>query len=124
MKDALPVILFFAALIAPMRTLAEPQERTSTVADRQLIKLTVYNGGTALVHDRRRVMLKAGVNRLAWRAVSASMDPTSALLDPVGNDRLAVLEQNFDFDLLDPNALLQRYVGKEVTIVHDPQFPA
>ncbi len=122
MKHALPVILIFAALIAPMRTLAEPQERTSTVADRQLINLTVYNGGTALVHDRRRVTLKAGVNRLAWRDVSASMDPTSALLDPVGNDRLTVLEQNFDFDLLDPNALLQRYVGKEVTIVHDSQF--
>ncbi len=122
MKRALPVALIFAALIVPMRTLAEPQERTSTVADRQLINLTVYNGGTALVHDRRRVTLDAGINLLAWRDVSASMDPTSALLDPVGDDRLTVLEQNFDFDLLDPNALLQRYVGKEVTIVHDPQF--
>jgi hypothetical protein len=101
MKHALPVILFLVALVAPMRTLAEPQERTSTVVDRQLVNLTVYNGGSALVHDRRRVTLNAGINHLAWRDVSASMDPTSALLDPIGNDRLTVLEQNFDYDLLE-----------------------
>ena len=102
---------------------AEPSERTSTVADRQFVNLTIYNGGTALVHDRRRVKLTAGVNRIAWRDVSANMDSTSALLEAIGSSNsVSVLEQNFDYDLLDPSALLQKYVGRQVVVVHDPRF--
>jgi hypothetical protein len=105
-----------------MRTPADQPERTSTVADRESVNLTIYNGGLSLVHDRRCVELSEGVNLLAWRDVSAQMDATSVLLDSGSSNSLTVLEQNFDFDLLDPSALSQRYVGKQVTIVHDPQF--
>jgi hypothetical protein len=70
---------------------AGPTERTSTVAERRLINLTVYNGGTALIRDRRIVRLEPGLNRLAWRDVSADMDATSALLEPIGGtDTIAV----------------------------------
>ncbi len=91
---------------------------TSTVADRQFVNLTVYNGGVALVHDRRRVRLNAGVNRLGWRDVSATMDATSALLESLTSDKVDVLEQNFNFDVLNPQALLQKSVGREVIVVH------
>ncbi|HEY8298518.1 MAG TPA: DUF4139 domain-containing protein [Candidatus Baltobacteraceae bacterium] len=123
MSRMLSLLFAVVALIVPVVTVADTPERTSTVADRHLVNVTVYNGGTALVHDRRRVFLNAGVNRIAWRDVSANMDPSSALLEDVdapGN--VNVLEQNFDFDLLDPSALLQRYVGRDVTVVHDPRF--
>jgi len=122
MKRVLSFVLLAAAFAVPVATFAEPPERTSTVADRDLVNLTIYNGGTALVHDRRRVSLEAGVDRLAWRDVSAQMDATSALLEGDGDGEISVLEQNFDYDLLDPAALLNRYVGREVTVVHDPQF--
>ncbi len=83
------------------------QERAVTVNDRERINLTVYNGGTALVHDRRRVGLNSGINRIAWRDVSAKIDPTSALLESIDlSSPIEVLEQNFNFDLLDPSALL------------------
>src|SRR5262249_30521852 len=79
-------------------------------------------GSMSLVHDRRRISLAGGLNRIAWRDVSASMDATSALLDDVGSGGVRVLEQNLDYDLLNPNALLQKYVGRDVVVVHDPQF--
>jgi hypothetical protein len=51
------------------------------------------------------------------------MDSTSALLEAIGSSNsISVLEQNFDYDLLDPSALLQKYVGREVVVVHDPRF--
>lgn len=123
MSRALLLSLVLVGLIAPAHIAAEPAARTSTVADRESVNLTVYNGGTALVHDRRRVTLDNGVNRIAWRDVSAQMDPTSALVESFGADPVRVLEQNYNFDLLNPDALLQKYVGHNVIVVHDPRFP-
>jgi hypothetical protein len=123
MTHRFAVALFLIAFTLPPATLADTGERTSTIHDRESLNLTVYNGGTALIHDRRRVTLTGGVNRIAWRDVSAGIDPTSALLEPVGSAKpITVLEQNFDFDLLDPSALLQKYVGKDVIVVHDARF--
>jgi len=51
------------------------------------------------------------------------MDPTSALLDSLGPmGPVSVTEQNFDFDLFNPDALLDKYVGHDVIVVHDPRF--
>jgi hypothetical protein len=51
------------------------------------------------------------------------MDPTSAILEPTGtNNRIPVREQNFDYDLLDPSALLRKYVGRDVTVIHEAEF--
>lgn len=116
-------IAAFLLCAMPSRTSADPREWTTTIADRQSVNLTIYNGGTALIHDRRTVRLSDGLNRIAWRDVSAQMDPTSALLQSIGPaNALHVVEQNFNFDLLDPSALLDRYVGREVTVVHEARF--
>ncbi len=123
MKRIFSTFLMFGILAMPAGAFADPPEHTSTVADRQSINLTVYNGGTALVHDRRIVHLTDGLNRVAWRDVSAGMDPTTTLLEGVASSaKIAVVEQNFDFDLLDPAALMQKYVGHEVTVVHEARF--
>jgi hypothetical protein len=117
------VSLILAALVAPLRPSADPGERASTVGERLSLNVTVYNGGAALIHDRRVVPLEEGLNRIAWRDVSAQMDATSAILEPVGGTNLiGVREQNFDYDLLDPQALLQKFVGREVTVVHEARF--
>ncbi|MFN2529076.1 MAG: DUF4139 domain-containing protein [Candidatus Baltobacteraceae bacterium] len=117
------LLLTFISLVAVTSAQAAPAERTSTVSDREHLNLTIYNGAMSLVHDRRTISLTSGLNRIAWRDVSANMDPTSALLEASGaGNRVDVLEQNFNFDLLDPAALLQKSVGHEVTIVHEPRF--
>lgn len=109
-----------ACSLAPIASGADTSERQSTSADRQQINLTIYNGGSSLVHDRRSVTLTPGTNAVAWRDVSGNMDATSAILDDLTTPGATqVLEQNFDFDLLKPSTLLDKYVGKTVTVVHE-----
>jgi len=82
--------------------------------------VTIYNGDLALIHDRRHVALERGENRIAWRDVSANLDGTSSLLESISSPgTVSLLEQNFDFDLLKPSALLEKAVGSTVLVIHD-----
>jgi len=82
------------------------------------LSLTVYNQGTALVRDRRQIQLREGVNELRFGDVAASIDPTSVLFrsltDPSGT---AVLEQNYEYDLVGAAALLEKYLDQSITVV-------
>lgn len=105
------------ALTAKVVTVDNP-EISSTLQDQQAVAVTIYNGDLALVKDQRKITLKTGVNKLAIRDVSAQIRPETALLRSISNPGSLVLqEQNFDFDLLTPAKLLEKYVGKIVSIV-------
>lgn len=89
----------------------------STLEDQTAVAVTIYNDDLALVKDRRTLQLPAGDSQLAFRGVSAKMQPETAMLRHVSKpDALTVMEQNFDFDLLTPASLLEKYVGKRVQI--------
>lgn len=105
---------------APARSvLAEPGEHTSTLGDQQAVSVTIYNDNLALVRDERRITLPKGTLRVALRDVSAQMDPSTALLHSLtSGGAISVVEQNFNFDLLSPEKLLEKYVGREVTVIH------
>jgi len=90
---------------------------TSTAENQTGVAVTIYNGDLALVKDARRVRLDAGENRLAWRDVSARMQPETALLRSLDGKPLTLLEQNFDFDLLTPQTLLKKSVGEKVRVI-------
>ena len=92
-------------------------EQTSTAADREATAVTVYNSDLALVKEVRHVDLASGLNRLSLREVSAQMRPETALLKATTGKPLELVEQNFDFDLLTPAKLLDKYVGREVTVI-------
>jgi hypothetical protein len=109
--------LLFLFLAAPP-VFAEPMELRSTLADQQEVAVTIYNENLALVRDQRKVTLQQGENRLALREVSAGIRPETALLRSLDKDAgVRVIEQNFDFDLLTPQKLLEKYVGKKVQVV-------
>jgi hypothetical protein len=94
------------------------EESRSTLNDQQSVAVTIYNQDLALVKDTRKVTIKVGLNALALRDVSAQMRPETALLRSINAPgSLALLEQNFDFDLLTPQKMLEKYVGKTVGIV-------
>jgi hypothetical protein len=98
---------------------ADPGEQVSTLADQRAVGVTIYNTDLALVRDRRHAALPSGQSRLALRDVSAHIQPETALLQSVGNPgRIAVLEQNFNYDLLSPQKLLEKYVGRDVDVYH------
>jgi hypothetical protein len=96
----------------------ETDEIRSTLQDQQKVAVTIYNDNLALVKDQRKTQLKNGQFTLAFRDVSAQIRPETALLRSLGNSgKLSVVEQNFDFDLLTPAKLLEKYLGKSVSII-------
>jgi hypothetical protein len=97
---------------------ADTGERVSTLGDQRAVGITIYNADLALVRDRRHVTLPKGESHLALRDVSAKIQPETALLTSItAPSRLNVIEQNFDYDLLSPQKLLEKYVGRDVDVV-------
>lgn len=109
--------LLALAALACISTAQAAEERRSTAADQTALAVTIYNGDLALVKDARRVKLSGGENLLAWREVSARMQPETALLRSLDGRRLTLLEQNFDFDLLTPQKMLEKSVGESVRVI-------
>ena len=112
-------LLAIAMLLAAsaVQSAGPVRDVSSGAADREAVAVTVYNDDLALVKERRRVDLPSGLTRLSLREVAAQMRPETALLRAVSGQPLGLIEQNFDFDLLTPQKLLEKYVGREVTVI-------
>lgn len=107
-----------SVFLASNPALADNAEQRSTLNDQQEVAVTIYNNNLALVKDQRKLTLASGQVALAFRDVSAQMRPETALLRSISAPgSLSVIEQNFDFDLLTPQKLLEKYVGKTVGII-------
>ncbi len=90
---------------------------TSTEGDRTSAEITVYNVGLGLVKDRRNVLLAQGESTLLFMDVASQVIPSSVSVRSVKEgDAVSVLEQNYEYDLLSPSKLLEKYVGKSVRI--------
>jgi len=91
---------------------------TTTLADQTDLALTVYNSNLSLVRDVRQLTLPSGDSLLRFMDIASSINPATvhfrSLTEPA---KLNVAEQNYEYDLLDPNKLLQKFVGREVTLV-------
>src|SRR5210317_1095489 len=110
---ALLALLLFAG-----GALAGSGEKVSTLEDQKEVAVTIYNENLALVKDKRTLTLPKGENTLAFREVSGRMLPETALLQSSsGQQDIEVIEQNFDFDLLTPQKLLEKYVGRNIGVV-------
>lgn len=95
----------------------KPPVSTSTLDDQQSVSLTIYNANLGLVKDVRGLKLPKGVSGLRFMDVAKHIMPTSVSIRSLTDPRsLAVLEQNYEFDLLSPEKLLDKYVGKEVKL--------
>jgi hypothetical protein len=102
------------AAAAPVR---EGQD-ISTLDDQVELAVTVYNSNIALVRDVRNLQLPRGSSDLHFMDIAATVNPATvhfrSLTEP---SRLNVLEQNYEYDLLEPAKLLKKYVGRDVTLV-------
>ena len=101
---------------------AEKKEATSgtavsTLDDQTGVALTIYNVNLALIKDQRQIKLARGINDLRFMDVASQIIPTSVHIKSLVNpETLQVLEQNYEYDLLNPQKLLDKYVGKEVKL--------
>ena len=94
---------------------------TTSRQDQTDLSLTVYNSDLALVRDTREVTLPTGESWLKFMDVAATLNPATVHFRSVAAPgSLGVLEQNYEYDLLDPQKLLAKYVGREVKMMWGP----
>jgi hypothetical protein len=95
---------------------------TTTLDDQVELAVTVYNSDIALVRDVRRLVLPSGEFDLKFMDIAATVNPATvhfrSMTEP---SRVSVLEQNYEYDLLEPEKLLRKYIGREVTLVRTVQ---
>jgi hypothetical protein len=95
----------------------------ATAGDRAAVDLTIYNQNLSLIREERIINLAKGMSRVALPDIPATIDGTSlhfvSLTDP---SAVRILEQNYEYDLVHPAKLLEKYIGKEVEFVRvDPE---
>jgi hypothetical protein len=97
---------------------AQDSAATTTLDDQVELAVTVYNSDIALVRDVRNLQLARGTSDLHFMDIAATVNPATvhfrSLTEP---SRVSVLEQNYEYDLLEPEKLLRKYVGRDVTLV-------
>ncbi len=97
-------------------------DQSTSLHDQTDLAVTVYNSNIALVRDVRQLALPSGAFRLKFMDIAATVNPATvhfrSLTEP---EKLGVIEQNYEYDLLEPAKLLHKYVGKEVTLVRSYQ---
>ncbi len=87
----------------------------STAGEREEVGITVYNQNFGLVREVRNIDLAQGRTALEFRDVSEQIEPQTVAIKSLGG-QLHVLEQNYRYDLLSPQTLLAKYVGKKVKV--------
>ncbi len=78
------------------------------------VSVTIYNNNLALVQDVRQLNIPNGVARQEFPDVSAQIQPQTVSFNASGT---SIVEQNFDYDLLSPNAMMDKAVGETVTLI-------
>jgi hypothetical protein len=93
------------------------------VEDQAAVALTIYNVNLGLVKDQRQATLPAGTFELRFTDVASQIIPASVQVRSLtGPSSLRVLEQNYEYDLLNPQKLLEKFVGKEVKLFVENQY--
>ena len=115
---AAALALFASALLQPS---ARAETVTSSLEDQVGLAVTIYNSNLALVKDKRQASIPKGEHNVEFIGVSGLIKPQTALLRSTSDaNSLKVLEQNFDYDLLTPQKLLEKYQGQTVQLQRVP----
>jgi hypothetical protein len=93
-------------------------DQSTTLNDQTDLAVTVYNSNIALIRDVRQLQMPSGDFRLKFMDIAATVNPATVHFRSLNEpEKVSVLEQNYEYDLLEPAKLLNKYVGKEVTLV-------
>ncbi|NIM20132.1 MAG: hypothetical protein GTO51_07860 [Candidatus Latescibacteria bacterium] len=122
-KEGLMLVILFMALMSayPSRcALAESKQGKlkSTPEDRTSVSVTVYNNNLGLIREIRSLDLPLGNFELMFEGVASKIDPTSVHIRSLNHpEGLTVLEQNFEYDIISTEKLLEKYLGKTLFLV-------
>ena len=115
MKRLIVLIILVSFLFSLQVGFAAPL--ASTLKDQKDVAVTIYNSNVGLVKDIRIIEFKPGIHELKFMDVAAKIDPTTVHIKSLINgSSLNVLEQNYEYDLLSPQKLLEKFVGQKVQL--------
>jgi hypothetical protein len=81
------------------------------------VGLTIYNDNFAVVRESRQMLFERGLNTVKFTDVASAIDPTSVNFQCLSAPgKVSILEQNYEYDLVNANSLLKRYIDKDVTV--------
>ncbi|MFH1841716.1 MAG: DUF4139 domain-containing protein [bacterium] len=86
---------------------------------RQELDVTIYNQNLALVREVRQIDLPGGVFGLEFQDVPAQIEPRSLVVGTADDSELRIIEQNYEFDLMSQEKILQKYVGRELSWIQE-----
>src|SRR5262245_43199102 len=114
MKRLVALSMLFVLWVTGLAT-AGPVAINET--EQKVVMVTIYNGNLGLVKDTREVRLDNGTLEVKFMDVAAQIDPTSVHLKSLTDTGgLKILEQNYEYDLLTSDKLMEKYVGKKVRL--------
>ncbi|MBI1785224.1 DUF4139 domain-containing protein [Candidatus Sumerlaeota bacterium] len=117
-----PVYISLIAIALPLAASLNAADRSAAKlavgADAQReVMVTVYNNNYGLVREVRELSLPEGIAEVEFRDVAEKIDPTSVAIKPLSSSgSFTVLEQNYRYDLLNPQVLMDKFVGKTIKI--------
>lgn len=91
----------------------------SRAEDRQDIALTVYNADLALVRETRRLDAPAGEFIVEFQDVPTAINTRSLLINVTSGAPLEILEQNYEYDLMSKQKILEKYVGRPLSWIKE-----
>jgi len=84
----------------------------------QDVAITVYNQNRALVREIRALKLASGRSTVSFTDVAALIDPTSVHFKSLtAPEKVTLLEQNYEYDLVSAQKVLEKYVDETVRLV-------
>jgi len=112
------LVLFASATIAAAQSVTK-----STLADQVAVEVTVYNNNLGLIKDTRKVKLPLGKGELRFMDVAAHIMPVTVHAKSTNYPKaFTILEQNYEYDLMNADRLLDKYVGKKIKLIYWNRF--
>ena len=123
---AVSILLLSVVAILSLSIAGAARARPETVNistglnDQESVSVTVYNSDVGLIKDIRQLTLPGGLTELRFGEVAAKIMPQTVHIKSLTNpSQLHVLEQNYEYDLLTPRKLIEKFVGKEIMVLKE-----
>ena len=112
MKNGRRVLTILAAIALAQATFATQQEKQD-----EGVALTIYNQNFGVVRERRKVNVGEALGTIRFSDVAAQIDGTSVSFKSLTDPDATVLEQNYEYDLVSADKLLEKYIDKPLTVL-------
>ncbi len=117
------LIFFTAVAVMSIPSVSMAQSAKSTLDDQTTVEVTVYNSNLGLIKDTRNINLPKGIGELQFMDVAATIRPVTVSVESLNApNQFMVLEQNYEYDLMNSQKLLDKYVGKQVKIIDENMY--